>query len=199
LNGVAPLVQRRRQLRVPPPIVYALAAGVAGSAIGLMVGYAGSAVGLPPIARRAAAIAVLCGLALREVGWIRLPVPELSLRVPPGAVAGLGWRPAFVWGTVLGLGFLTFIRFGVFWATHGVVFLLGSPLVGGIAGAAYGISRSTPALLVWLRPPLRQIWLEPTPAPVFRQATMMTRIGAAAMMASALVLAMVTWIDGVRQ
>lgn len=190
MNGVAPLVQGRRfGLHTPPPVLYAVAAAISGAAVGLGVGYGGRVLSLSPTARNVIAIVGLSVLAAREMGWIEFPVPQLKLRVPRSLVSGSAWMAALIWGGVLGFGFLTFIKFTVFWGMQLVVFTMGSPRVGVLTGALYGVSRALPTLLLWMRPALRAKWLVPGSPSIYSRATLVARIGAAAMMVSIALLA----------
>ena len=55
---------------------------------------------------------------------------------------------AALYGVLLGLGFTTFVlSFGV-WALAGIGFALGDPHLGLVIGAAFGIGRAIPVVLV---------------------------------------------------
>src|SRR3954451_5043110 len=94
----------------------------------------------------AAAIAVAAAAAevrgLRIAPQIRRQLPERWRWTMPLPVAGL------LYGVLLGLGFTTFVlSFGV-WALAGISLVLGDPTAGLVIGAAFGVGRAIPVLLV---------------------------------------------------
>ncbi len=94
----------------------------------------------------AAAIALLAALlevrGTRIVPQIRRQLPEHWRRVMPMPVA------AALYGVLLGLGFTTFVlSFGV-WALAGVSLAVGDPSLGLLLGAAFGIGRAIPIVVL---------------------------------------------------
>jgi hypothetical protein len=94
----------------------------------------------------AAAIAVLAALlearGTRIVPQIRRQLPEHWRRVMPMPLA------AALYGVLLGLGFTTFVlSFGV-WALAGVSLAVGDPSLGLILGAAFGLGRAIPIIVL---------------------------------------------------
>ncbi len=182
------LAQRERDQGPTTPLtfsaMYAIGAAMSGSVIGWSVsvlgqGLSGSAYTTP------ITIAMLAILAAREFGWVAFPLPELRFQVPAPWVAFAPWQRGFIWGTVLGVGFLTFIRFGAFWAYVVVLFATGTPHVGFVGGLVYGLARSFPSGVVALTPALHSRWLQPTAEPIFRRAATMRYVGAIAILAAA--------------
>jgi hypothetical protein len=169
-----------------------LTAMAVGACVGAAVGAFGDWSGVSPTTRREIATVGLVALSIRELGWVRFPMPGLKLIIPPKLVAGGPSKAAIIWGAALGAGFVTLIRFGVFWGMQLATFVIGSPSTGAITGLMYGFSRSVPTLVIWYRPRLRCNWLMPTPKPVFAQGQRMARLGAAAMMAAAVAFATMT-------
>lgn len=178
-----------------PAVVYALTALLSGAMIGLAVGFVGGVVSLSPAARSVTAIVGLCVFSAREIDWIRFPVPQLKLRVPRHIVSGSERLAAFIWGAVLGAGFLTFVKFTVFWAMHLVVFTTGSARVGVLVGALYGFSRALPTMLLSMSPRLRETRCLSSSGAIYSQATFVARIGAAVMMVGAILLARVFFLS----
>jgi hypothetical protein len=99
-----------------------------------------------------AAYVVAAGIALlasalevhgtRIVPQIRRQLPEHWRRVMPMPLA------AALYGVLLGLGFTTFVlSFGV-WALAGVSLAVGDPLIGLVLGAAFGIGRAIPIVVL---------------------------------------------------
>jgi hypothetical protein len=94
----------------------------------------------------AAAIALLAAIlevrGTRIVPQIRRQLPEHWRRVMPMPVA------AALYGVLLGLGFTTFVlSFGV-WALAGVSLAVGDPSLGLLLGAAFGIGRAIPIVVL---------------------------------------------------
>jgi hypothetical protein len=94
----------------------------------------------------AAVIAVAAGVA--EARGVRI-APQIRRQLPEG------WRwtmplplAAGLYGILLGLGFTTFVlSFGV-WALAGISLALGNPGAGLVIGAAFGVGRALPVLVV---------------------------------------------------
>jgi hypothetical protein len=78
----------------------------------------------------------------RIVPQIRRQLPEHWRRVMPMPLA------AALYGVLLGLGFTTFVlSFGV-WALAGVSLAVGDPVIGLVLGAAFGIGRAIPIVVL---------------------------------------------------
>jgi len=189
LNGVTPLVKRRHSLDVTAvllTVVYVLSATVSAAAVGLVVGYAGL---LSPEGELTSFV-VMCMLGvlgMREAGWIRFRVPGLNAVVPASAVSGAPWFNALIWGLVLGAGFLTHVRFSIFWGMHLLMFTMRSPAHAAVVGGIYGLARSFPAVVLLWRPILRKKWLEPTPKLLLGQSRRLSRLGGLALMIATVV------------
>ena len=94
----------------------------------------------------AAAIAVAAAVAeargTRIVPQIRRQLPERWRWTMPMPLA------AALYGVLLGLGFTTFVlSFGV-WALAGISLALGDPAAGLVIGAAFGVGRAIPVVVV---------------------------------------------------
>jgi hypothetical protein len=127
---------------------FALGALVASAALGAALGFLGGLVGTRPALIGALALAFLA--ALRELGLLRLPVPQARRQVPER------WRselPLPFWsagyGAGLGVGFLTFQPVATFWVACGAALALGRPLLAAACFALYGAGRAFMA--VWPR------------------------------------------------
>jgi hypothetical protein len=115
----------------------ALVGGILGLA-GLVVGWRWAVV--------AAAAAALAG-ALREIGLLRLPLPQVRHQVPDRWRAEL---PLPVWsvgyGAGLGVGFFTFQPVATFWVACTAAVALGRPLPAAACFALYGVGRALTVL-----------------------------------------------------
>ena len=94
------------------------------------------------------AAAVALAAAAAEAGGVRI-APQIRRQLPER------WRwtmplpvAAALYGVLLGLGFTTFVlSFGV-WALAGISLALGDPVAGVVIGAAFGIGRAIPIVVV---------------------------------------------------
>ena len=138
---VAPVVHGVRRWLVA---VAAFAAGAvgAGAALGWALGSASPWAGGGSTHAVWAAAAVVAAYAAREVGLLRLPVPQLRRQVPQR------WRevlplPAtgFLYGAGLGLGFVTYVPVATFAAVIAAV-VLADPAAGAVALGAFGVGRA---------------------------------------------------------
>ncbi len=112
------------------------------SALGELVHGVGGAVAYAVAATIAVAAAVAEARGTRIVPQIRRQLPERWRWTMPMPLA------AALYGVLLGLGFTTFVlSFGV-WALAGIGFALGDPHAGLVIGAAFGIGRAMPVVLV---------------------------------------------------
>jgi cytochrome c biogenesis protein CcdA len=156
IETITPDVCGSRRRRFIALVLFALGAVTAAAALGLTLGALGALVG----ARAAvAAVAVLAALAAaRELGFVRLPVPQLRSQVPDW------WRfqlPLPVWslgyGAGLGVGVFTYQPFATFWIACAAAVVLAEPVPSAAAFALYGAGRALMVALPTLRgaePPL---------------------------------------------
>jgi hypothetical protein len=112
------------------------------SGLGELVHGVGGEVAYAVAATIAVAAAVAEARGTRIVPQIRRQLPERWRWTMPMPLA------AALYGVLLGLGFTTFVlSFGV-WALAGIGFALGDPHAGLVIGAAFGIGRAIPVVLV---------------------------------------------------
>ncbi|HEY7002721.1 MAG TPA: hypothetical protein VH281_00450 [Gaiellaceae bacterium] len=122
-------------------LLFGLGALAASAALGAALGLLGGLMGTRPALIAAAALAALA--AVRELGLVRLPLPQSRRQVPER------WRselPLPVWsagyGAGLGAGFLTFQPVATFWVACVAALALGRPLVAAGCFALYGAGRA---------------------------------------------------------
>ncbi len=120
---------------------FALGALAASAALGAALGLLGGLVGTRPALVGAAVLAALA--AVRELGLLRLPLPQSRRQVPER------WRselPLPVWsagyGAGLGVGFLTFQPVATFWVACAAALALGRPALAAGCFALYGAGRA---------------------------------------------------------
>jgi hypothetical protein len=128
--------------------LFALGALAASGAVGAALGLVGGLMGSTPALIAAAALAALA--ALRELGLLRLPLPQSRRQVPER------WRgelPLPVWsagyGVGLGVGFATFQPVATFWVACAAALALGRPVLAAACFAFYGAGRAF--MTVWPR------------------------------------------------
>jgi hypothetical protein len=131
---------------------FAVGAIAAAALLGAALGLAGSALGGRNAALAAAALAALA--AARELGLVRVPLPQVRLQVPER------WHhelPLPVWatgyGAGLGIGVATYQPVATFWVACAAAVALGRPLAAGIAFSLYGAGRALMVALPKRRDP----------------------------------------------
>ena len=129
---------------------------------GALVGVAGASftyvLRMPNTWRTAIAAIGLASLAAREYGFVRFRLPDLGLIVPAQLVAVERRKAATIWGSVLGVGFLTLVKYGVFYGLQFAIFALAEPKLGGLLGLTYGLARSFPGAMVGSVPAASSKW-----------------------------------------
>jgi MFS family permease len=139
----------RRRTTIASCIAFAPGAVVGGiatfgllSALGELVHGVGGRAAYLVAAAIAIAAAVAEARGMRIVPQIRRQLPERWRWTMPMPLA------ATLYGILLGLGFTTFVlSFGV-WALAGISVALGDPAAGLVIGAAFGVGRAIPVVLV---------------------------------------------------
>ena len=144
----------RRRQRIA---LVGFAAGAAGAAalLGAFLGFVGSTVGGREALVAALVLAALG--ALRELGALRFPLPQLRLQVPERWRADLplpAWAVGY--GAGLGIGFATFQPVATFWFACAGAIALGRPLAAAACLSSYGLGRAAMVAL--------PVLLEPDPA-----------------------------------
>jgi hypothetical protein len=130
--------------------VHLVGAAVAAAAFGAALGGAGAVLGAPwGLAGAVGVAAVAVAYALRELTGIRVPIPERRRQVPEW------WRrffsppvASFLYGAALGIGFLTFLRYGTLVAVSAVAVASGDPMWGAAVMVPFGIARTAAMAVV---------------------------------------------------
>jgi hypothetical protein len=141
VETITPDVCGGRQRKQVAVAFFAVGAIAAAAALGAALGAIGSHLD------EDVALAVVCVLALlgalREAGWLRLPLPQLAQQVPE---RGRREWPLPVWslayGAGLGFGFLTHQVVVTFWIVAAGALALGDPLVSALVLAPFGVGRA---------------------------------------------------------
>lgn len=149
LASITPLGERSRNQRWGiTTFAHAVGGLAGGAAVGVLLAVAGLALPLAGSWRLLAFAALLaaCAAADLRIGGLAPPthrrqVDHLWLRRYRGWVYGAGF------GAQLGAGFLTIVTSAVVYATFAGALLSGSPTLGAIVGATFGLARGLTPLL----------------------------------------------------
>jgi hypothetical protein len=144
VETITPVVHGGRARRwVGAVALHAAGASASAAAFGAALGAAGGLLGAPWGVAGAVLVAAVAALyAARELGGLAVPLPDRRKQVPEW------WRTffpppvaAFLYGAALGIGFLTFLRFGTLVAVTAAAFASGDPLVGALMIGPFGLAR----------------------------------------------------------
>jgi hypothetical protein len=149
LASITPLGERSRNQRWGiTTFAHAIGGLVGGAAVGVLLAVAGLALPVGETWRVPAFAALLaaCAAADLRIGGLAPPTPrrqvdQLWLRRYRGWAYGAGF------GVQLGAGFFTIVTSAVVYATFAGALLSGSPALGAIVGAAFGLARGLTPLL----------------------------------------------------
>ena len=122
-------------------------AALFGAALGWVGGSLGAPWGRAGVLALAAAAAVY---GLGELTRVRVPVPQLRRQVPDWWRTYFG-RPfaAVLYGAGLGIGFLTYLSTGTLVVVAFAAIASGSPAVGALIVAPFGLVRGLSAIVAW--------------------------------------------------
>ena len=149
VETISPVVYGTRVRWVGALVLHAAGAAVTAAAFGAAVAAAGALLGAP---WDMAGATIVAGVALlylaRELTGLRIPVPQLRRQVPDWWRTYFG-RPlaAFLYGAGLGVGFLTFLGHGTLVVVTVGVAATGSPLLGAVVMAPFGLARGLAPLV----------------------------------------------------
>jgi hypothetical protein len=149
-DAISPVVHGGRNRNYWKAIAWHLiGSGLAATLVGGLLGSLGFVFGLSWSSSGLALVAVLAGVyAVAEMTGVELPVPHRRAQVPEW------WRSyfstgtsAFLYGAGLGVGFATHVRSGLLLIVAMLAFLTGSPLLGGVLLAPFGIARAASVVI----------------------------------------------------
>jgi site-specific recombinase len=150
VETIVPVVHGERRRRyIASVVLHTLGAVLAAGAFGALLGLVGQLLGAPwGVAGAALVVAVSLMYAAREGLGLRVPLPCRRRQVPQW------WRnffsppvAAFLYGLGLGIGFLTFLTYGTYVAVSVAAVALGSPEIGALLLAPFGIGRGVSVLI----------------------------------------------------
>jgi hypothetical protein len=119
-----------------------------GFLIGGVLGWAGSTLSRSGEAVGAVLALGCVALAVRQSGWLRVPLPECRRQVQRGWMMRLPWSVvALGYGLQLGCGVATFITVSTTYAALAFTFLSGSAVRGGIIMGLFGLVRCFPPVV----------------------------------------------------
>lgn len=152
VQTITPVVHGGRRSKWGATVVlHALGAAVSAAAFGTALGAGGSFLAAP---WGRAGTLLIAGVALlyaaREALGLPVPIPDRRRQVPEW------WRStfsanaaAFLYGLGLGVGFLTYVRYGTLVAVSTVALASGDPVAGAMIMAAFGLARGLSIAVVW--------------------------------------------------
>ena len=125
-------------------LLHLVAAGGAAAAIGALLGALGALLGAPwGTAGVLAVLAVAVVYAARDLFRLPVPLPDLGRQVPEW------WRTFFsrpvtsiLYGLGLGTAFFTSLSFGTFVVVSAIAVVSGSPAIGALICAPFGLGRA---------------------------------------------------------
>ena len=149
VQTITPVVHGGRARWGRSVALHTLGATISAAALGAALGGIGAALGAPWGRLGFLFVAVVAGVyAARELLRAPVPLPNLHRQVPEW------WRtffsPAassFLYGLGLGVGFVTYLSFGTLVAVAAVAVASGSPLVGLLVVAPFGLARGLSVLV----------------------------------------------------
>jgi hypothetical protein len=143
VETISPVVYGTRTRWVGALALHAVGAAATAAAFGAAIGAAGAVLGAPWGRAGAVVVAAAAGLyLLREVGGVRVQIPQLRRQVPDWWRTYFG-RPvaAFLYGAGLGIGFLTYLGHGTLVVVTVGIAATGTPWLGALVMAPFGIAR----------------------------------------------------------
>ena len=145
VETIAPVVHgdRRNRYRITL-LVHTLGAVLAAALVGTLAGTIGMMMGAPWGIWSFVAVGCVAVLyAAREITGVKIPIPDRHRQVP------LWWRsfysaPAagFLYGLGIGVGYLTYLSFGTYVAVTAAAVAWGSPPLGAVLAAPFGLGRA---------------------------------------------------------
>jgi hypothetical protein len=137
-------------------VTYTLAGALTSLLLGAGLGLVG-ALALPgdfAVPAALVALAVAAVAAVRELGLVAIPLPQIRRQTRGMWAKDYGFTAAaLLWGLDLGLVFTTWLTLSGAWVLAVVAFLVGEPLFGAALFGAYWLGR---ALSVWIAPLLME-------------------------------------------
>lgn len=193
VQTITPVVHGGRRSRWGAAVVlHAVGAGVSAAAFGAVLGTGGSFLGAP---WDRAGDLLIAGVALlyaaREAFGLPVPIPDRRRQVPEW------WRSTFspnaaaiLYGLGLGIGFLTYVRYGTLVAVSTVALAFGNPLAGALILAPFGVARGLSVGVVWTGISTERVQrvvdrlgsLAGGPAPTIANATLLFLLGLTALL-----------------
>jgi hypothetical protein len=149
VETIAPVVYGTKRGYWGAVALHSLAAGATGAAFGTtlaIIGFVASA----PWGSASGVVVAICAVtyAAREFFGLPLPLFDRKQQVPDW------WRTfysphvaAALYGAGLGIGFLTFLRYGTYVVVCAIALASGEPLVGALLGGTFGLARGLTAMI----------------------------------------------------
>jgi methylamine utilization protein MauE len=152
VQTITPVVHGGRRSRWQTTVaLHALGAGVSAAAFGAVLGTGGSVLGAPWGREGAFLVGGLALLyAAGEIVGFPVPIPDRRRQVPEWWRSSFSFNAsAFLYGLGLGIGFLTYVRYGTLVAVSAAAIASGDPLIGAALMAPFGVARGLSVAVVW--------------------------------------------------
>lgn len=149
LASIHPLGERARGQRYSVTVAaYALGSVVGATALGTALGALGQVVLGNGSGAARLMIGALAAVTAAVLDGSRRPIPSWHRQVNEDWLARYrGWVYGFGFGAQLGLGVITIVTTASVYLMWIAAALAGSPLVGALIGAAFGLARAAPILI----------------------------------------------------
>ena len=143
VETITPVVHGGRRRWLGAVALHAVGASGAAAVVGAVAGAVGGWTGAPWDGAAWWAVAAVAVLyAAREAG-LPVPLPEVRRQVPERWRRSLGpHRSSFLYGVMLGVGFLTHLGHGTWPVVSLVALVFGDPLLGAAIAAPFGLARA---------------------------------------------------------
>ncbi len=149
IGTLSPLRALDTRLWFRAMVAYTLGGVLSALLVGMCLGLLGDFLGLSPDWTVYALVPLAALLAVREIGWIRFPLPQVHRQTQKVWALQYGHTTgAAMWGGHIGLAFATVVRHGGIYVLA-IVALSFEPLSAAILFVVYWVGRTLP---IWITP-----------------------------------------------
>lgn len=152
VQTITPVVHGGRRSRWQAAVtLHVLGAGLSAAAFGGVLGTAGSILRAPWGPEGAFLVGGTALLyAAGEIVGFPVPIPDRRRQVPEWWRSSFSFKAsAFLYGVGLGIGFLTYVRYGTLVAVSAVTIASGDPLIGAALMVPFGLARGLSVAVAW--------------------------------------------------
>ena len=152
VQTITPVVHGGRRSRWQAAVaLHVLGAGASAAAFGAVLATSGSILGAPWDRQGAFLVGGIALLyAAGEIFGFPVPIPDRRRQVPEWWRSSFTFNAsAFLYGVGLGIGFLTYVRYGTLVAVSAAAIASGDPLLGAALMAPFGLARGLSVAVAW--------------------------------------------------